>query len=307
MPNNQFTTDGGPAADAARVDLARLMPVFERLVDETVAQVLACPAKPDPTFSGFEELLAPIRSATTLEGMLLERGIEAICQCHDDLTIIPLENPLPVIPEARAFLRRNDWAKASALRLGADVHTREFYRPDLLVVDANSRRALILDIKRSVTSHKPKVLTELRTRMMAAALVARDWLERECDAPAVERVEIAIIDGSGEPSDHSRAIFSIADLDQLIGIEGAGEAICMLRRLYASRIRDILLPLCRRIAIAGAAGHLEADAEALALDDTGAIHDHEIKAGSATGRLQAIGLSRHRHVSVGIASIGGRA
>jgi hypothetical protein len=133
--------------------------------------------------------------------------------------------------EARAFLRRNDWGKASALRLASEVHTREFYRPDLLVVDARDHRALILDIKRSVASHKPKALTELRSRMMAAALVTRDWLERECDAPAVERVEIAIIDGSGDPADNENAIFAIADLDRLLGIEGAGEASGALRSL----------------------------------------------------------------------------
>ena len=235
---------GRPPAGA---DLARLMPIFERLVEETVTQVRACPAKPDPTFEGFEELLAPIRSATTLEGALLERGIAAVCQTREDLVVIPLETPLPVLAEARAFLRRNDWAKASALRLASEVHTREFYRPDLLVVDGREHRALILDIKRSIASHKPKVLAELRSRMMAAALVARDWLERECDAPAVERVEIAIIDGSGDPADHEKAVFAIADLDRLLGIEGAGAAIGALRRLYAGRIREVLLPRCRRI------------------------------------------------------------
>ena len=260
----------GPASDpSASSQLARLLPIFERLVEETVAQVRACPAKPDPTFEGFEELLAPMRSATTLEGTLLERGIEVVCQTRDDLVVVPLENPLPVLPEARAFLRRNDWSKASALRLASQVHTREFYRPDILVVDASDHRALILDIKRSVASHKPRVLADLRTRMMASALVARDWLERECDAPAVERVEIAIIDGSGDPADHGKAIFAIADLDRLLGIAGAGEAIEALRHLYAGRIREILLPRCRRIA--GVALEMSGHSDGPAFGSAGAV------------------------------------
>ena len=259
-PASMADDAGRPPAGA---DLARLMPVFERLVEETVTQVRACPAKPDPTFEGFEELLAPIRSATTLEGALLERGIAAVCQTREDLVVVALENPLPVLAEARAFLRRNDWAKASALRLASEVHTREFYRPDLLVVDGREHRALILDIKRSIASHKPKVLSELRSRMMAVALVARDWLERECDAPAVERVEIAIIDGSGDPADHEKAVFAIADLDRLLGIEGAGAAIGALRRLYAGRIREVLLPRCRRI-VGVAAGSTRHSQEASA-------------------------------------------
>lgn len=303
------------SASPALADLARLMPVFERLVDETAAQVIACPAKPDPTFAGFEELLAATRSATTLEGTLLERGIKAICQCRDELVVVPLDAPLPVLAEARAFLKRNDWAKASALRLASEVHTREYYRPDLLLVDASQHRALILDIKRSITSHKPNVLADLRTRMMAAALVARDWLERECDAPAVERVEIAIIDGSGEPADHGKAIFAMTDLDALLGIEGAGEAIVALRSLYGQRIRDILLPRCRKIADVW-----DKDSEASpgsiptrrsARPDDAADEEHFADgpdpAARADNRDCAMPMSCDRRVSVGIASLGGRA
>ncbi|NMG37874.1 hypothetical protein GRZ55_01315 [Chelativorans sp. ZYF759] len=295
--------------------------MFHRLVDDTVSQVLACPAKPDPAFEGFEELLAPIRSATTLEGSLLERGIKAICACRNDLTVVPLETPLPVLPEAKAFLRRNDWSKASALRLNSEVHTREFYRPDLLVVDAHQHRALILDIKRSVLSHKPKVLLELRTRMMAAALVARDWLERECDAPAVERVEIAIVDGSGEPADHAKAIFALTNLDSLLGIEGAFEAIVVLRRLYGARIREFMLERCRAVVGAMACG---ADRAAVPMPGNQSLSPprtemgdvdsdwdkrdrrNGIDKGPATRPHTAVPFKWDGRVSVGIAAFGGR-
>ncbi len=285
-----------------------------------VLLMIVVAGKPDPTFVGFEELLAPIRSATTLEGALLERGIEAVCSCRDDLVMVPLENPLPVLPEARAFLRRNEWSKASGLRLGSEVHTREFYRPDLLVVDRSLHRALLLDIKRSVASHKPKVLAELRTRMMAAALVTRDWLERECDAPPVERVEIAIIDGSGDPADHARAIFALSDLDQLIGITGAAKAIEALRHLYAARLREILLPRCRSIAgVAGGSGNQRSDPGTGTTglderfdgrddgsDDAGGVIGGITRNGAGSGKAEATVLRHDARVSVGIASLGGR-
>ena len=143
------------------------------------------------------------------------------------------------------------------------------------MVDGREHRALILDIKRSIASHKPKVLSELRSRMMAAALVARDWLERECDAPAVERVEIAIIDGSGDPADHEKAVFAISDLDRLLGIGGAGEAIGALRRLYAGRIREVLLPRCRRI-VGVAAGNTRHREEASAGATDAPFHDQQL-------------------------------
>ncbi len=41
-----------PGDSAASVALAELLPAFAQLVDDTIAQVLACPAKPDPTFEG---------------------------------------------------------------------------------------------------------------------------------------------------------------------------------------------------------------------------------------------------------------
>lgn len=316
----------GRRSDAAspgsgHADRDRLLPLFHRLVEDTVSQVLACPAKPDPAFEGFEELLAPIRSATTLEGNLLERGIKAICECRNDLTVLQLETPLPVLQEAKAFLKRNDWGKASALRLASEVHTKEFYRPDLLVVDASQHRALILDIKRSILSHKPKVLLELRTRMMAAALVTRDWLERECDAPPVERVEIAIVDGSGEPADHGKAIFALADLDPLLGIEGAHNAIVMLRRLYGARIREIMLDRCQAVVRSMAEVPDEGAAEASEMDPPsgrgkglGAVdkdgHEWDVEEGVETGSAEMLRTSpfaRDRRVSVGIASVGGRA
>ncbi|MGQ3281418.1 MAG: hypothetical protein ACT6WE_33485, partial [Shinella sp.] len=150
------TASGQDAPDdsTASVALAELLPAFAKLVDDTIAQVLACPAKPDPTFEGFGDLLAVIRSATTLEGALLEKGIALVAACHPDLDRIHLDRPLPVHDAAKAIFRRNDWARASSLRLDSQTITREFYRPDLLLIDGARQLGLMLDIKRSVASLK---------------------------------------------------------------------------------------------------------------------------------------------------------
>lgn len=232
---------------AASVALAELLPAFAQLVDDTIAQVLACPVKPDPTFEGFGDLLAVIRSATTLEGALLEKGIALVAGCHPDLDRIHLDRPLPVHDAAKAIFRRNDWARASSLRLDSQTVTREFYRPDLLLIDGARQLGLMLDIKRSVASLKPRALVDLRARMMASALVTRDMLEREYDAPPIARVEIAIIDCSGERRDEARGILTLADLDWLLGVEGAAAALAHLRRIYGSEVRRLLDERCRAI------------------------------------------------------------
>lgn len=145
--SDPFAAPADPAAVGAAVDIASLTPAFLRLVEETVAQVEACPPRPDVTFDGYESLIAAIRSATTLEGTLLEKGIALVAAASPDLVLIGLERPLPVHEAARAVFRRNDWAKASGLRLDSEIATREHYMPDLLIVDGARNLALIVDVK----------------------------------------------------------------------------------------------------------------------------------------------------------------
>lgn len=241
------TASTGLGIDGVTVDVDTLMPAFARLIDGTLAQVEACPSKPDATFDGYEGLLAAVRSATTLEGMLLEKGIALVAALNPDLVLVPLERPLPVHEAAKAVFRRNDWSKASGLRLDSEVVARESYKPDLLIVDATRQLALILDVKRSIASYKPRTLSELRSRMMAGALVVRDVLERDHDAPPVARADIAIIDGAGECRDEAKGIFALNDLDWMLRIDGAAAAITRLRNLYGRKVRAVLDERCRAI------------------------------------------------------------
>lgn len=158
-----------------------------------------------------------------------------------------LERPLPVHETARAVFRRNDWSRASGLRLDSEVATREFYKPDLLIVDAALQLALVIDVKRSVASYKQRTLAELRSRMMAGALVVRDVLERDHDAPPVARADIAIIDGAGDCRDEAKGIFALADLDWMLRIDGAASAITHLRDLYGEKVRAVLDQRCKAI------------------------------------------------------------
>lgn len=244
LPSEPSTAFADPAAAGAAVDIASLTPAFLRLVEETITQVEACPPRPDVTFDGYEGLIAAIRSATTLEGTLLEKGIALVATVNPDLVLVGLERPLPVHEAARAVFRRNDWSRASGLRLDSEVATREHYMPDLLIVDGARNLALIIDVKRSAASYKTRTLAELRSRMMAGALVVRDVLEREHDAPPISRADIAIIDGSGECRDEARGIFAIADLDWMLRIDGAAGAIAHLRALYGARVRAMLDARC---------------------------------------------------------------
>jgi hypothetical protein len=307
MPRNPHSHRSDVAPTLPVFDVATLSPAFTRLVDDTLAQVEACPAKPEPTFEGYESLLAAIRSATTLEGTLIERGIELVAAANPDLVLVPLERPLPVHEVAKGMFRRNDWKRAGELRLDSRFVTREFYRPDLLLVDGSRQLALILDVKRSVGSCKPRALTELRARMMASALVVRDVLERDHDAPPVARADIAIIDAAGDCRDEARGILALDDLDWLLGIAGAGAAIRQLRALFGERVRRLLDERCAAIvrsrigSVSAAAGRTDAEPEDA--DDLGS-YDGEVDADEEPVAHHGLREtpSRPARVAVGIAS-----
>ncbi|WP_162742187.1 hypothetical protein [Nitratireductor sp. OM-1] len=232
---------------AATSLLEELISDFERIVADTIAQVEACPAKHDPTFEGYQELLAAVRSATSLEGALLKRAIALVVGKNPKLSLIHLERPLPVHQAAKVLFLRNDWARASMIRRDAEAVARDHYRPDLLVVDRAQQHALFLDIKRTVSSYSPSAIVTLRSRMMASALAVREVLEREYDVPSVSRASIAIIDTAGDTRSEAEGIFGLSDLDWLLRIDGAGRAITHLRELYGAKVRAILQEHCEVI------------------------------------------------------------
>ena len=247
-PDSDAPTLGGVKTPSAATSLLEdLIPDFERIVAETIAQVEACPAKRDPTFEGYEELLAAVRSATSLEGALLKRAIALVVGKNPELSLIHLERPLPVHQAAKVLFLRDDWARASMIRRDTEVVTREYYRPDLLVVDRAQQHALLLDIKRTVSSYSPSAIVTLRSRMMASALVVREVLERKYDVPSVSRASIAIIDAAGDTRSEAEGILGLNDLDWLLRIDGAGRAITHLRELYGAQIRAILQKHCETI------------------------------------------------------------
>lgn len=230
---------------ASTAELAALRPDLERLVEQAVDAVSGCSAKPDATFGVWAEIVAAIRSTAFHEGKLLERAIARLACCNPDLSIVTLDRPMPVVPAAREVLRRNEGV-LRGLRLSPEVHSRETYAPDLVIVDRKRHAALILDVKRSLLSYEMPRLNELRSKMLAVAMIASDWLTLECRTPPIVDVSVAIIDGSNEMIDHERGIWGLSEIDELLEIEGAGAAMGVLRELFGQRVRALLAARCRK-------------------------------------------------------------
>ncbi|MDX8530091.1 hypothetical protein RFM41_12130 [Mesorhizobium sp. VK25A] len=242
--------DGMPAGAVQPGDVdgdALLDRDFDLLVEKAIAAVRSgSDARPDAVFGPFAELNAIVRAVTYHEGRLLEWGLARLCADNPALALMPAETALPVVPAAMELLERNGWESLEGLRLRSEVHYRTSYMPDLFLVDTQNHAALLLDVKRSLASYAERRLNALRKRMMAAALIAGDWLHVEGRMVGVSRVDIAIVDGSNIEHDRTKGIFALDEVGELIGVAGAGQAMLALRAKFARRVRRELEETCRR-------------------------------------------------------------
>lgn len=219
---------------------------FDLLVEHAIAAIRAAGDRPDPVFGPFAELNSLVRAVTYHEGRLLEQGMARLAAEHPSLRIMPSETALPIVPAALEMLMRNDWNALRGIRLRSEVHYRTTYTPDLFIVDLEQHRALLVDMKRSLASYPERRLDLLRRRMMAAALIAADWLYIEGRIAGVKSVEAAIIDGSSERRDRTNGIFALDEIGELIDVEDAGDALLALRAKFAQRVQEEIGAACLR-------------------------------------------------------------
>ena len=248
------SSKGAAAADAERarysfrVRFSDIETELDMLIEKAVAAIVASTPSPDAILGDFIGLASLIRSVSFHEGKLLEQAIIAIGQRNPDLVVLWQSLRLPVTPAALEAITYNRSGTLKGLSFDADARTRVTYTPDLVVVNRPYRSAVILDVKRSVASYlDTHRLAELKTRMLATSLILPDWLYKEHKRLTVDTVGIAIVDGASAPSDHASGIWAMDEIDDLLEIEGAAEAMTELRRRFGTQIRKLLVAEARRL------------------------------------------------------------
>ena len=207
--------------------------------------------------SGDSEGLATLgRSITVDEGRLLESVVITLARRNPDIAVLS-GLKLPVSDAALALIERNaDEGTISSLSLDPEARSRRHYHPDLVLANRRTAEAIVIDVKRSLGGYLgSSKLSELKNRMKAAGLVLPDILWRDHQRLAVKRVSVAIIDGSRADDDVSEGIWSLARLDELCGVPGAGviaqSAIIAYRSgisdLWARAIRDAVGSAANRV------------------------------------------------------------
>ncbi|KAA3502349.1 hypothetical protein DXM26_18500 [Agrobacterium tumefaciens] len=237
MTTNYSGAPGAPAYPHA-LDLEVLEPRFEVLIDELSSQPFSAGALSKALAGGVSEAAAILRAIPIQEGRLLERGIGIIADLNPDLVVLTQNLRLPVTKTALELVEKNDPKHFRSLTLDADTGGRKTYTPDLIIVNRKTKLAHVVDVKRSLGSYEVSRINELKSRMLAAALVVPDLLYRDHHRLVAEEVRVVILNAENQRTDIAGGVWPLSDLDHLVEVGGAGKAIGMLRERFHGRIDE---------------------------------------------------------------------
>lgn len=218
------------------VDLDMMRPQIDALVDEVVSSMLSADLLQKALVAGMNEIASVLRAVPICEGRLLERGIALIAKRNHDLVVLTENLRLPVTKAAAELVAMNDPSLVKSLSLDADNGGRKSYRPDLLILNRTTKVAHLVDVKRSLGSYEVSRITELKQRMLAAALVVPDLLFKEHRRLHVEEVRVVILNAENQRTDIEGGVWPLNQLDHLVETAGAGRLMAHLRGLFQQQI-----------------------------------------------------------------------
>ncbi|MGE6742417.1 hypothetical protein ACQKGC_19275 [Allorhizobium pseudoryzae] len=218
------------------VDLEDMRPALDKLVSEVLDTALSGAMFRRALAAGMDDIASVMRAVPAAEGRLLERGISFLAKRNPDLVVLTDNLRLPVTKAAAELVAMNDVALVKSLSLDADSGGRKSYTPDLLIINRSTKLGHLVDVKRSLSSYEVSRITELKNRMLAAALVVPDLLYKEHRRLHVEEVRVVILNAENQRTDIDGGVWPLTHLDHLLEIMGAGDVMAHLRDLFQRRV-----------------------------------------------------------------------
>lgn len=295
------------SADRARhyetaIDFNALQPRLLALAEQAATSAFTAPQMVSALAKGLEEAASLMRAVPIQEGNLLEQGVALLAGSNPDMLALTENIRLPVTPAALQLVEMNNEAHYRRLTLDADTGGRKGYTPDMLLVHQSKRLAYVVDVKRTLGSYESTRIADLKSRMLAAALVVPDLLYKQHRRMAVDEVRAVIINADGQKIDIDHGVWPLSHVDHLLEIDGAGLAIEWMRTQFASAVERNWKAAIRQLADSytrkrdGTGGPSRAEAE---FGLTSATHDrHEPDAFSA-----AIDLMKPGHLKEGTGAL----
>ena len=253
------------------VDIDMMAPQIEALVAEVVLSALSAEILRQALAAGMNEIASVLRAVPIAEGRLLERGIGLVAKGNPDLVVLTDNLRLPVTKAASELVAMNDPSLVRSLSLDADNGGRKSYTPDLLILNRATKIAHLVDVKRSLGSYEVSRITELKQRMLAAALVVPDLLFKEHRRLHVEEVRVVILNAENQRTNIEGGVWPLNQLDHLLEMTGAGRLLEHLREVFRVQVEANWAAALR--------GHRSGIADAPAAHGNG-LPDHSASASS---------------------------
>lgn len=232
----KITSAAAAASYDLTIDLEDIRPALDHLVSEVVSTALSSATFQRALTAGMDDIASVMRAVPAAEGRLLEKGIALLAKYNPDLIVLTDNLRLPVTKAAAELVAMNEAALVKALSLDADSGGRKSYTPDLLIINRSTKIGHLVDVKRSLSSYEVARITELKNRMLAAALVVPDLLYKEHRRLHVEEVRVVILNAENQRTDIDGGVWPITHLDHLLEIMGAGGVMAHLRELFQRRV-----------------------------------------------------------------------
>lgn len=214
---------------------------LDMLIDRAITAIAEGEPTEDEILGHYVHIASLVRAVSFREGKLLEYAVERVARANPNVLVLTQSLKLPLVKAALEAVSGNDWSSLDGIKLDCESPAKGSYTPDLIVVSRARHTAYILDLKRSLASYgDTSRLEELKTKMMAAAMVLPDWLYKTQKRLMVDTVEVAIVDGASRPSDHATGIWALSEIDDLLEIDGAADCMAELRRRFGIRVQQLL-------------------------------------------------------------------
>jgi hypothetical protein len=211
------------------------------VIDNAIRQLRLCHSTSVDVHWQSAGLIALAAQVAAAEGRMLEQLLREKVSSEARFKVLDSGIDLPVLDEAERMLALNEWSSLSSLAVDPDRRATRHYRPDLVIIERATSRAIIVDVKRSLSSYSGnRQLNHLKNRMLAAALVAPQILYTEHKRTMVTRTEIAILDLADSRSSYGDGIFGLCHLDALLGMPGLAADLQQCRAVYRAAVDALL-------------------------------------------------------------------
>lgn len=146
---------------------------------------------------------------------------------------------LPITGQALKLLETATDHQFESVRLCKKNWWHQSYLPSILVINEKEKLALIASVG-TFTEVNAQQLLRFKATMAAASLILPNLIYQTADSTDIDTINLALIDCEAKvsvPEDH---IWSLTDIDTLLGVSGGAGIIQKLRSLFKSRIHDLL-------------------------------------------------------------------